>query len=98
MGNIAQLASEGDGRGPIRPGTRRLPTACRLLRSLLPAVDPFKHGSVRGGLEFEVVAAAVGAHIGVGRGLSASGDLAEDDHEITVGGETGGRRCEGLLR
>jgi hypothetical protein len=83
---------------PVRPGTRRLPTAYRLLRSLLPAVDPFKHGSVRVGLEFDEFAAPEGAHIGFGRGFSASGDLAEDDHEITVGGETAGRCCEGLLR
>ena len=67
-------------------------------RSLLPAVDPFEHGSVREVLELDHFAAAVGQYIGYGRGFSASGDLAEDDHNILFGEETAGRCCEGLLR
>src|ERR1700756_745840 len=74
-------------------GDHRFPCA------LLPAVDPFLHGSVPEALEFGEFAAPEGAHIGFGRGFSAGGDLAEDDHDVIVvgGEETGGRRCEGLL-
>src|ERR1700741_1173237 len=97
MLNIAQLASKATS-AIVWPGTRHLPTAYRILRSLFCAVDPFKHGSVGEGLEFDVFAVAVGGHIGLGRGFSASGDLADDDHDIVVGEETAGRCCEGLLR
>src|SRR6516164_11428223 len=85
-------------RAAGRPSTRRLATAYSLLRSLLPAVDPFEHRSVREGLKIDDFAAAKGGCIGFGRGFSASGDLADDDHVIAVGDETAGRCCEGLLR
>jgi Domain of unknown function (DUF222) len=66
--------------------------------ALLRAVDPFEHGSVREVLELDHFAAPIGQYIGYGRGFSASGDLAEDDHNILFGEETAGRCCEGLLR
>ena len=80
---------EGDERGLYDPVPAASPTAYRLLRLLLLAVDPFLHGSVPEALEFDEFAALEGAHIGFGRGFSASGDLAEDDHDIiiVVGGE-----------
>ena len=38
-------------------------------------------------LEFDDFAVAEGQYIGFGRGFSAGGDLAEDDHDIVVGEE-----------
>ena len=96
IGLLADAGIEFDagctGRYPPPPNRIQTPALA------IPAVDPFEHGSVREGLELDDFAAAKGGYVGFRRGFSASGYLAEDDHNILVGEETAGRCCEGLLR